>query len=197
MDRPCCLTPSTPDRRAFMPSEQWSWGAVERAFDAARLRFGAERVTYWLYGHSAGGQFVHRLALYRDDAEFLIPAWVNETTLATDPNAELFLIYFRDKSGLDDRVYRINTRDSYASTPMPRICHVIGNVLVLAETDGRIEATCSWTVHQYADRKGPRSHGGRYDYTLAREPDGGLKIARKHITFLNDRVDIPLDIYNV
>ncbi len=137
------------------------------------------------------------LALYRDDAEFLIPAWVNETTLATDPNAELFLIYFRDKSGLDDRVYRINTRDSYASTPMPRSCHVIGNVLVLAETDGRIEATCSWTVHQYADRKGPRSHGGRYDYTLAREPDGGLKIARKHITFLNDRVDIPLDIYNV
>ena len=60
----------TPDRRAFMPPEQWSWGAVERAFDAARLRFGAERVTYWLYGHSAGGQFVHRLALYWDDARF-------------------------------------------------------------------------------------------------------------------------------
>ncbi len=137
------------------------------------------------------------LALYREDAEFLIPAWLDETTLATDPNRELFLIYFKDRTGLEDRVYRINTRDSYASTPMPRSAHVVGNVLVLSATADRIEATCSWTVHQYADRKGPRSHGGRYDYVLARELDGDLKIARKHITFLNDRVDIPLDVYNV
>ena len=52
-------------------------------------------------------------------------------------------------------------------------------------------------MHQYADRKGQRIHGGRYDYRLKREPSGDLKIARKHITFLNDRVDIPLDVYNV
>lgn len=142
-------------------------------------------------------QFEDWLALYREDAEFLIPAWLDETTLATDPNRELFLIYFKDRTGLEDRVYRINTRDSYASTPMPRSAHIIGNVLVLSRTADRVDATCSWTVHQYADRKGPRSHGGRYDYTLAREADGDLKIARKHITFLNDRVDIPLDVYNV
>lgn len=60
----------TPDRRDFMPEDVWSWGAVERAFDAARQRFGAERETYWLYGHSAGGQFVHRLALYLPNARF-------------------------------------------------------------------------------------------------------------------------------
>ena len=137
------------------------------------------------------------LALYRDDAEFAMPAWIDETTLATDPNRELFLIYFPDKTGLDDRVYRINTRDSYASTPMPRCCHVIGNVLILSHLGRKVEVTCAWTVHQYADRKGPRIHGGRYDYVLKRGADGELKIARKHITFLNDRVDIPLDIYNV
>jgi benzoate/toluate 1,2-dioxygenase subunit beta len=142
-------------------------------------------------------RFEDWLALFRDDAEFAIPAWIDETTLATDPTQELYLIHFPDKTGLDDRVYRINTRDSYASTPMPRSAHVIGNVLILNAAGPRIEATCSWTVHQYADRKGPRSHGGRYDYTLIREPDGTLKIGRKHITFLNDRVDIPLDIYNV
>lgn len=60
----------TPDRKSFMPEEQWSWGAVERAFDAGRARFGAARETYWLYGHSAGGQFVHRLALYQRNARF-------------------------------------------------------------------------------------------------------------------------------
>ncbi|MEQ9125587.1 MAG: hypothetical protein RIM80_23830 [Alphaproteobacteria bacterium] len=60
----------TPDRKAFTPAELWSWGAVERAFDAARVRFGASRASYWLYGHSAGGQFVHRLALYCPAARF-------------------------------------------------------------------------------------------------------------------------------
>ena len=137
------------------------------------------------------------LELYREDAEFLIPAWINETTLATDPSKELFLIYFHNKTGLDDRVYRINTRDSYASTPMPRSTHVVGNVLVIAASEANIEASCSWTVHQYGDRKGARIHGGRYDYTFSRHENGDLKIVRKHITFLNDRVDIPIDVYNV
>ena len=162
-----------------------------------RRQFAVEQLIYREAYLLDTRQFEDWLDLYRDDAEFLIPAWIDETTLASDPDRELFLIYFRDKTGLDDRVYRINTRDSYASTPMPRSVHVIGNVLVLSEVEGRIEATCAWTVHQYADRKGPRSHGGRYDYILVREPDGSLRIARKHITFLNDRVDIPLDIYNV
>ncbi len=60
----------TPDRKSFRPPEAWSFGAVDRVFDAARERFGATRQTYWLYGHSAGGQFVHRLALYIEDARF-------------------------------------------------------------------------------------------------------------------------------
>ena len=60
----------TPDRKGFLAKDQWSYGAVERAFDAARDRFGAERQSYWLYGHSAGGQFVQRLALYLEDARF-------------------------------------------------------------------------------------------------------------------------------
>ena len=54
----------TPDRKSFMPREQWSFTAVDRVFDAGSARFGATRETYWLYGHSAGGQFVSRLPLY-------------------------------------------------------------------------------------------------------------------------------------
>lgn len=66
----------TPDRKSWMPPELWTWSAVERAFDAAKARFGARRDSYWLYGHSAGGQFVHRLALYQDDsrAEHIVAA---------------------------------------------------------------------------------------------------------------------------
>ena len=85
-----------------------------------RLQHEVERLIYREAYLLDNRMFEDWLALYQDDSEYLMPAWVNETTLATDPNAELFLIYFPTKAGLDDRVYRINTRDSYASSPMPR-----------------------------------------------------------------------------
>ena len=58
----------TPDRRAFLPEADWSFGVVESAFDAARAWSGAEAERYFLYGHSAGGQFVHRMALFQPEA---------------------------------------------------------------------------------------------------------------------------------
>ena len=60
----------TMDRRGFLPRERWSYGLVERLFDQAREMTGSKREGYWLYGHSAGGQFVHRLALFQDNARF-------------------------------------------------------------------------------------------------------------------------------
>ena len=39
-------------------------------------------------------------------------------------------------------------------------------------------------------------HGGRYRYRLRRE-DGEWRIAAKTVIFLNDGVDVALDIYNV
>ena len=69
-----------------------------------KLQYEVERFIYreaYLLDTRAFGEW---LTLYRDDAEYLIPAWIDETTLATDPNRELFLIYFPNKTGLDDRV---------------------------------------------------------------------------------------------
>ena len=54
----------------------------------------------------------------------------------------------------------------------------------------------SWTVHLYHMHKGGRVHGGRYEYKLERRA-GALKIAGKKIIFLNDKVDVPLDVFNV
>ena len=51
-------------------------------------------------------------------------------------------------------------------------------------------------MHQYLSAKGPRVHGGRYAYRLRREGED-LRIAAKKITFLNDAVDVPIDIYNI
>ena len=47
------------------------------------------------------------LALYEADAEFWMPAWKSETQPTEDPLRELSLIYYPDRTGLEDRVQRI------------------------------------------------------------------------------------------
>lgn len=49
---------------------KWTFGVVERLFDAARAAGRAEGTSYKLFGHSAGGQFVHRMALLMPEARF-------------------------------------------------------------------------------------------------------------------------------
>jgi predicted esterase len=44
-------------------SRQWSFTTVEKIFDEVKRRGGATRSSYRIYGHSGGGQFVHRMVL--------------------------------------------------------------------------------------------------------------------------------------
>jgi hypothetical protein len=43
------------------PREQWTYGVDERLFAALRVQRLTNRQRYGLFGHSAGGQFVHRM----------------------------------------------------------------------------------------------------------------------------------------
>lgn len=42
------------------PREQWTYAIVDRLFEALRTQGITRRAGYGLFGHSAGGQFVHR-----------------------------------------------------------------------------------------------------------------------------------------
>ena len=46
------------------PREQWLFPLVERIFDDLRQRAGSRRDRFHLFGHSAGGQIVHRLMTF-------------------------------------------------------------------------------------------------------------------------------------
>lgn len=46
------------------PRELWAFGLVDRVFDNLRERAGGTRGRYFLFGHSAGGQIVHRLMTF-------------------------------------------------------------------------------------------------------------------------------------
>lgn len=133
--------------------------------------------------------------LYTPDAVYWVPSWVNEEETTTEPETQLNLIYLRNRGGLEDRVFRIESRDSYASVPLDRTVHVIGNILVETANGVAVEATANCLVHTYG-KKGAATRGSLYDFAF-RRIDDGLKISRKKITFIDDRLEGPIDIYHL
>jgi benzoate/toluate 1,2-dioxygenase subunit beta len=133
------------------------------------------------------------LALYDDDAVYWAPAWRDEVTVTSDPDAELSLIYYEGKHNLEDRVWRIKSGLSVASSPLPRTVHQVTNIIVGEQ--GIVHA--AWAVHQFnAQRQTQHSFFGRYEYRLIAS-DEGWKIAMKKIILLNDRIPTVADIYSL
>ena len=54
----------------LLPESRWALSAIEHLFDAVRQAAGLRTLTYDIIGHSAGGQFVHRLVLFVPSARF-------------------------------------------------------------------------------------------------------------------------------
>lgn len=59
------------------PEEQWGYTAIEDIFEVVRKANGFARPRYDIYGHSAGGQFVHRLVLFKPDARYRVAVAAN------------------------------------------------------------------------------------------------------------------------
>jgi hypothetical protein len=60
-----------------IPKERWAFSVIERLFDAVRDMTGNTSERYCIYGHSAGGQFVHRLVLFVPEARFAVAVAAN------------------------------------------------------------------------------------------------------------------------
>ena len=70
------------------------------------------------------------IALFDEQSEFHLPQWESEHVYTTDPKRSMSLIYYSNRSGLEDRVFRLRTGKSAASNPMPRTLHMISNVRI-------------------------------------------------------------------
>lgn len=55
------------EARRPLPESEWTYGTIERLFDSVREATGNTSEGYSIYGHSAGGQFVHRLAMFASE----------------------------------------------------------------------------------------------------------------------------------
>ena len=82
------------------------------------------------------GQWDQWLELYAADASFWMPCWDDNDTLTEDPQSEISLIWYGNRGGLEDRVFRIKTERSSATIPDTRTSHNLGNIEIVAEADG-------------------------------------------------------------
>ena len=125
-----------------------------------------------------------------------MPAWDDDDTLTTDPQREVSLIWYGNRGGLEDRVFRIRTdRSSATSLPEPRTGHNITNVEILSQDGDRAEVRFNWfTLYFRYDTVD--TYFGTSFYTL--DLSGGRPlIKRKKVVLKNDYIHHVVDIYHV
>ena len=135
------------------------------------------------------------LELYDEDSEYHIPQWIDDHRYVVDPNQGLSYIYYADRSGLEDRVFRIRTGKAASATPLPRTQHSIQNVQVKSLPDGLIEARVGWST--LYNRQGLEGCFYGHATYLLRPTAEGFRIRRQHTILLNDKIDSVLDFYHV
>lgn len=137
------------------------------------------------------------LAHYDEEVEYWVPAWKSESELVSDVRREVSQIYHQRRDELFERVLRIRTRKSVTAMPLPRTCHLIGNVIVDQASAERMVGTAAWTVHEYDPRVAKaHTHFGRYEFELGLR-EQGWKFRRKKTVLLNDRIPTVIDFYNL
>ena len=136
------------------------------------------------------------LALYAPNAEFWMPSWDDDETLVEDPQREVSLIWYGHKGGLEDRVFRIRTeRSSATSLPEPRTSHNISNVEITRQGGGACELRFNWVTFSYRYKTTDTYFGTSY-YTLDTSGAQPL-ITRKKVVLKNDYIHHVIDIYHI
>jgi 3-phenylpropionate/cinnamic acid dioxygenase small subunit len=138
------------------------------------------------------------LALYTPDCEFWMPAWKADGTLTTDPQRELSHIYYGSRAGLEERILRIRSGRSAASTPIPRTTHLVGQIFATAPPSADLlQLRSSWMCSVFFPRSGESQvFFGRAEHRLVLR-DGHWLIARKKTVLLNDVLPTMFDVYCV
>lgn len=135
------------------------------------------------------------IELYADDCIYWVPSWREDGTLVEDPGKELSLIYYDGRWGLEDRIYRIRTDMSLASTPLPRSTHLITVTDARAEGGDGVIVESSWSCWNYRLEQSIHLFG-RQTHVVGFSAEGP-KIRHRKIIVHNDVITAPMDIYSI
>ena len=136
------------------------------------------------------------LAHYAPTATFWMPAWDDDDTLTEDPQREISLIWYGSKQGLEDRVFRIRTeRSSATSLPEPRTSHNITNVELLEAGDGLVRVRFNWISLSFRYKTTDTYFGASF-YTIDTSGEN-FEITEKKVVLKNDYIHHVVDIYHI
>ncbi len=164
-----------------MTNDNELWVSVQRFLGSEALALDDKRWDDWL-------------ALYHEDAEYWVPAWGDDGKLTANPQNEISLIYYPNRGGLEDRVFRIRTGRSSASTPEMRTLHMFTLQAVEAKADG-VGARCVWFVQSFRDDQ-ILIYRGWSEYDLS-SCDKSWLIRQKRTVILDPVTDTVVDFYNI
>ncbi|MGH8466749.1 MAG: benzoate 1,2-dioxygenase small subunit [Pseudomonas sp.] len=157
-----------------------------------------EQVRDFLYEEARyldDNQWDNWLECYAADATFWMPAWDDNDELTEDPQREISLIWYGNRGGLEDRVFRIKTERSSATMPDTRTSHNISNIELQEQGEGLCKVRFNW--HTLSFRyKTVDSHFGTSFYTLDTRGERPL-IKAKKVVLKNDYVRQVIDVYHI
>ena len=145
--------------------------------------------------HLDDREFEKWIECYHPDSEYWMPAWADDGELTTDPAAEISLIYYPNRGGIEDRVFRIRTdRSSATSLPEPRTGHNITNVEVIEERGFVVDVRFNWFT-LYFRYNTVDTYFGTSHYTIDFSGEQPL-IMKKKVVLKNDYIHHVVDIYH-
>ena len=137
---------------------------------------------------------------YSEDVEYWMPAWTDDDVLTTDPHTQISLIFYANRKGLEDRVYRLKTERSSASTPEARTSHFIANVEVLDTRSDGIDLRYNWHTLSHRYQQTQQFFGTTFvtlDTSGVGKGDDGPKILKKTIVLKDDYIHQVIDVYHI
>lgn len=162
-----------------MSSETARWVSVSRLLGQEAYYLDSKNWDAWL-------------DLYTEDAVYWAPSWDDDGNPTSDPQREISLIYYPDRKGLEDRVFRIRTgRSASASNPPPRTSHVM-QLLQVEVAGERVHARANWVVNTSKEGE-TTTYFGWADYELVPNGDS-WRIARRVTYILNDSAKTVIDV---
>lgn len=135
------------------------------------------------------------LNCYHPEVEYWMPAWTDHDQLTTDPQREISLIYYPNRDGLEDRIYRIKTERSAASTPEPRTTHMLSNIEILNHESDSVTICYNWCTLSHRYQKTDNYFG--HNTLVLHKGENGWQIRRKTVQLNNDYISHVIDIYHI